>query len=269
MLLVKDLSVEYNNVKVLKNISFALNNGEKVIILGNNGAGKTTLLKSLLGLIPIKSGKIQILGKPNEKVIKEIGVSTNLESVYYLLYSIKVLELIDLYCDLKEGSPQRAINFIKEMKMEHVLKKRFYNLSSGEKKIVTNTLALFTGSKLILLDEPFEGLDPWRANKTVDMLNSVKSSIIMTTHRLDILAKLNTFSIYFLFNGQLYGPVKRASDLINCYVTSSKTSIIKDKMDIILQIPMNNKNLILTKKPVGRKILDYTNIDEIYKVVLE
>ncbi|AAL80129.1 ABC transporter ATP-binding protein [Thermococcus litoralis DSM 5473] len=267
MLVVKDLNVEYDNVKVLKGISFALNSGEKAIILGTNGAGKTTLLKSLLGLIPIKSGKIQICGKPYEKVVGEKKVSTNLESVYKLVYSIKVSELIDLYCDLKEIPSQQILNFIKEMKLEHILEKKFYNLSSGEKKCLTNLLAFFTDSKLILLDEPFEGLDPWRTNKTVEILNSLKSSIIMTTHRLDILSKFSTFKVYFLFNGHLYGPIRSASDLVNCYVTFS--DIEEGESDIVLRIQGDKKNVILTRRPIGQKISDYASIDEIYRVMLE
>ncbi|HDM22668.1 MAG TPA: ATP-binding cassette domain-containing protein [Methanomicrobia archaeon] len=257
---IRDLTVEFKETKIISEMNFELKD-EKVVLLGPNGSGKTTLIKTLLGIIKPSKGKISIFGEDIEKIKGDVRVSTNLEEVYRLLYSINVYELIDLYTYLKGNNIFYALELVKEFNLEKILRRRFYNLSTGEKKLIFNILSLCPSSKLIILDEPFENIDPSKRKKLSEIISDLDSEILMSTHELDVLRYFKDWSLYFMVEGRLYGKVTPLEQILGSYLT------VKDTKDAILKIKAKNKILSITKNEGEYKLDEFYNLDKIYEVI--
>ena len=159
---VSNLVKTFDTKKIIKNISFNVNENSVTGVLGKNGAGKTTLLGMLMGLISPSSGKIEILGKnlffKKNEILKEINfqspyidlpkkmtVEQNL-FFYSRLYGIKKFK--DIIYDL-----------VKKLKMTDLMKKNYGSLSAGQKTKVNLCKALINDPKLLLLDETTNPID--------------------------------------------------------------------------------------------------------------
>lgn len=167
MLKVQDLEVNYGMIRAVKNVSFDVNEGEIVTLIGANGAGKSTILKTISGLVKPASGSVQFLNeeltKTSAKNIVQLGLAQVPEG-RHVFAGLTVQENLDLGAFLRNDSQG-----IKE-DMEHVferfpvLKDRLNQdaatLSGGEQQMLAMGRALMTRPKLLLLDEPSMGLAP-------------------------------------------------------------------------------------------------------------
>ncbi|MCX7837318.1 MAG: ATP-binding cassette domain-containing protein, partial [candidate division WOR-3 bacterium] len=161
MLEIINIDVGYGKETILKNISFDIQPQEKVVILGPNGSGKTTLVKAILGLLKPKNGSIKIFGKKIEEIQGETRLATNYPPVYSLLL-VNVGDLLDLYINLKGGDIEYAKALINDWGLEKVLKRKLHQLSAGQRILICNILAVASKPEFLILDEPFENVDPAR-----------------------------------------------------------------------------------------------------------
>lgn len=165
MLEVKDLNTGYGKVTVVNDISFDVAAGEWVSIVGNNGAGKTTLLKAILGLLPVSSGSISFEGTditkaaPNQRIRKGMAfVPQGQQSFGTMTVDENLHVVADRY-----GSEAKA-RYDEAVEMFPVLKefagRRAGLLSGGQRQQLSIARALITRPKLMILDEPTEGIQP-------------------------------------------------------------------------------------------------------------
>ncbi|EZQ10182.1 ABC transporter ATP-binding protein [Candidatus Acidianus copahuensis] len=219
MLEVENLVVEYNakeRKRVLDNITFTLSK-QKAVVVGPNGSGKSTFLKAILGLVPIKEGRVMVFGNNVKNVKNEVRVSSNLLEVYELV-NLSVKDIIFLYADLKRANADEVLTKIKEVEVESILKSKPWRLSTGQQKIFGNVMALSMNSKLALLDEPFEGIDQVRRKKIAQMIQEFDGEIVMVTHEFDVLLKyFKDWPLYFMIEGKLAGGF-RVSDIPRIYM---------------------------------------------------
>ena len=132
------------------------------VILGPNGGGKTTLLRAIAGIAVSKKGRILVDGLDVESIRGRPGlISTNLPEVI-VSSRLPVKHVASFYLDLTSGDFNYFKDLVSRLGSVEVLEKRYHELSAGLKKIVLNALAIATGARYILLDEPFENLDPAR-----------------------------------------------------------------------------------------------------------
>ena len=190
LLEVKNLNVTFSNHIAVENVSFDINQGEYVCIVGENGSGKSTLLRTIIGLkkqdsgtikINISLGEISYLAQTNLKDLKfpatskEIILSGTQKHGKLPFYSKKDKEIYD--------------KVIKELKIEDIQNKRIGDLSGGQKQRVLIARALVREPKLLILDEPMTGLDYNITNELYNLLNDLNKkeniTIIMATHDLD------------------------------------------------------------------------------------
>ncbi len=209
------ISKIYGKNKILDNCSFSVAEAEIYGLIGKNGIGKTTLLKIISHLIPKNkfNGKIiyagddyrdigSLIESPN--LFKDLSVKKNFK-LYAYLYSDNVLER------------KNEINkLVKIFQLENFLNKKVYSLSLGMLQKVRIALSFFTKSKLIILDEPFNGLDidgVMILRKYIDDTAKLKKkSIIITSHNTDEMEKIcDKFGI--LNNGKIIEKTK--NDLVN------------------------------------------------------
>jgi len=157
-----NLSKEYDGVYRVQELDIRIKEGDIYGFLGPNGAGKSTTMKMLLGLVKPTSGTIEIMGKPfNEKTRRDIlaSVGSLIESPSYYghLTGRENMEIIRRLLDLPKKNIEEAVHIVR---MENQMEKKVKNYSLGMKQRLGIAMALARFPKLLILDEPTNGLDP-------------------------------------------------------------------------------------------------------------
>ena len=183
MLEVKDLQVYYGVIQALKGVSFEVNQGEVIALIGANGAGKTTTLHTLTGLLPAKQGSIVFEGVDITKVpahkIVEMGIA-------HVPEGRRVFSQLSVYENLKMGAYTRKDKKEIAENLENVYKRfprleerknqRAGTLSGGEQQMLAMGRALMSNPKMIVMDEPSMGLSPIFVNEIFDIIEKVSAS---------------------------------------------------------------------------------------------
>jgi cobalt/nickel transport system ATP-binding protein len=190
-------------------LDFIVNRGERVSILGSNGCGKTTLLKHLLGVLVPRDGKVKVFGvdpgKEFSKIREKVGVV--MQDVDEQILGPTVYDDI-LFAPLNYGVEKKeaeamAKTVIERLNLEPIQKKIVNYLSGGEKKKVALAGALVMEPDLLILDEPFTGLDPVSRRDLVRILNELNKekgiTFIMTLHEVDLVPEMA--DILYLMHG--------------------------------------------------------------------
>jgi len=190
-------------------LDFIVNQGERVSILGANGCGKTTLLKHLMGVLVPRDGSVKVFGvdpgKEYNKIRERIGVV--MQDVDEQILGPTVYDDI-LFAPLNYGlgkseAEGKAKEVIERLNIEPIQGRIVHYLSGGEKKKVALAGALVMEPDLLILDEPFTGLDPTSRRdfiKTLNELNKEKGiSFIMTLHEVDLVSEVS--DILYLMHG--------------------------------------------------------------------
>ena len=185
----------YENKVAVSNLSFSIDAGQMFGLLGPNGAGKTSSIRMMLGITMPDTGSIRLFGKPFER--------QSLERVGYLpeergLYKkMKVLEQLVFFGELHGLSAavarKRAVEWTIRMEIADVLTKKTEELSKGMQQKIQFISSLLHDPGLIIMDEPFSGLDPVNASlveRTLLELKAEGKAIIFSTHRMDQVEKL-------------------------------------------------------------------------------
>ena len=183
MLEVKDLEVYYGVIQAIKGISFHVDKGEVIALIGANGAGKTTTLHTVTGLLSPKKGHVMFEGKDITKVPAHKIVSMGMAHVPE---GRRVFAELSVYENLKMGAYTRKDKAEIEESLDNVYK-RFPRLeerknqmagtlSGGEQQMLAMGRALMSRPKIILMDEPSMGLSPIMVNEIFDIIRSVSES---------------------------------------------------------------------------------------------
>ena len=183
MLEIKNLEVYYGMIQAIKGISFEVNEGEVIALIGANGAGKTTTLHAVTGLIPAKAGEIIFDGKNVAKIPGHKIVSMG---VAHVPEGRRVFAELSVYQNLKMGAYTRkdkdeiAGNLEMVYKRFPRLKERKNQmagtLSGGEQQMLAMGRALMSQPKIILMDEPSMGLSPIFVNEIFDIIREVSAA---------------------------------------------------------------------------------------------
>lgn len=210
----QNLSVGYDSKVILKNLSFEVNKGDYLCIVGENGSGKTTLIKSILGLIPTIFGKLET-GEGLKS--NEIGYLPQ-QTVVQRDFPASVKEIVLSGCQGRMGlrpfysksDRLLAEKNMKKMDITDLSKRCYRELSGGQQQRVLLARALCATQKLLLLDEPVSGLDP---RVTAEMYQTIKSlndegiSIIMISHDVDAAVKYASHILH-IGNDVFYGTTE-------------------------------------------------------------
>lgn len=210
MLKIENLTGGYVNIPVLKNISFQVDDGELVGLIGLNGAGKSTTINEIIGLLTPYEGKISIdgltLSEQEEAYRKKIGFIPETPSLYEELTLKEHIETMAMAYDIEqEEAMNRAQKLLELFRLEDKLDWFPSHFSKGMKQKVMIICAFVVDPSLFIIDEPFLGLDPVAIADLTKLLAAEKAkgkSILMSTHVLDSAEKMcNRFVI--LHAGQI------------------------------------------------------------------
>ncbi len=185
---VKELSFAYYQNLILKNISFSVNKGDFLCIVGENGSGKSTLMKCILGLNKVDKGEIVVQSRigylPQMTEIQSNFPATIEEIVLSGTIPDDVLKVF-----YTRENKEKAYNIMKQLNLYDMRKKCFYDLSGGQRQRVLIARALCSTKDIILLDEPVNGLDPkivYEIYKLLAKINKEENiTIVMVSHDID------------------------------------------------------------------------------------
>lgn len=199
MIEIKNVTKIYNGEKkAVDDIAFTVNDGEIFAFIGHNGAGKTTTIKSIVGILDFEQGDILINGKS----IKKQPIECKKEMAYVpdnpdLYENMKAIDFINFICDMyevdKEERKQQIEKYAKMFEMTDNLNDEISSFSHGMKQKVALISALAHNPKILIMDEPFVGLDP---KAVFDMKEIMKQmckegkTIFFSTHILEVAEKL-------------------------------------------------------------------------------
>ena len=190
MLKVENITKYYNKTKAVDNLSFTVEKGEIFGLLGENGAGKTTTFRIILGLINASSGKVTLDGKKIDySLTDKIGYVTEERS---LLTKMTVKDQILLYGVLKGMSEDNILKemrkWLKKFQISDYENRKIKELSKGNQQKIQFIAAVINKPKLLILDEPFSGLDPINVEmlkKAIIELQKAGCSIIFSSHQME------------------------------------------------------------------------------------
>ncbi len=211
----KNLSVAYDGKAVVNSLSFSVDEGDAVCIVGENGSGKTTLMKSLLGLVKTSGGCIEFSDGLFQNEIGYLPQQTEVQKDF----PAGVNEIVLSGCLNKMKSPFFSKNekakaaYNMELLGITDLKKRCYQeLSGGQQQRVLLARALCATSKLLLLDEPVAGLDPIVTAELYDLIKKLnredKITVIMVSHDIPGSMDIANKILHLNHNGSFFGTTE-------------------------------------------------------------
>lgn len=209
---VSNLNFKYNDGVSIKyeGMDFVVDSGDKIVILGPIGSGKSTLLKHLLGLLKSEQGLISVFGfnpaKEYKKIRSRIGALMQNVDQQIIAPSVwdDILFTPRNFGMVEEDAVERVNRLMERLDISHLKNKVPHYLSGGEKTKVGIAGAIAHKPELLILDEPFEGLDPVCRNDLIDLLNEINRdegiSIIISTHNINVVP-LIADKVYIIADG--------------------------------------------------------------------
>ena len=193
MLSARGLRKRYKSREVVHDFGLDLGPGEVVGLLGPNGAGKTTCFYMIVGLVPTDAGKIELDGADitalpmHERARRGIGYLPQEASVFRKLsVADNLMAVLELRSDLNaEARKQQLASLLEELQVAHVANQLGASLSGGERRRVEIARALAANPRLILLDEPFAGVDPISVGEIQKIVRHLKQrgiGVLITDH---------------------------------------------------------------------------------------
>jgi ABC-2 type transport system ATP-binding protein len=274
MLKLQSVTKSYADKIAVKNLSFEVQRGEIFGILGPNGAGKTSTIRMICGITFPDSGTIEFLGKPmSEELQSKIGYLPEERGLYK---KMKVGDVLLYFAQLKGLSHREAKarieHWTKRFEAEAWLKKKVDELSKGMQQKVQFISVVLHEPELLILDEPFSGLDPINSELIMDIILEFKAAgktILFSTHRMEQVEKICD-SIVLINNGEA---------ILSGKVREVKKSYGKDRMhldfegdDSFLQALLEQRKAEISSrspKSVELKLLNGTTSREILATASE
>ena len=214
MLEVQDVTKSYDGRAVVNHLSFEVRSGEIFALLGPNGAGKTTLIRMITDILKPDSGSITFEGMPMGPARRRLIAYLPEERGLYR--RSKVIDVLEYWGTLKGMSAtnarREAHELLKRVELAEWAGKQVQALSKGMQQKVQLCTALIGSPRLMILDEPFSGLDPLNVQLLQDILNERRASgvtVMLSTHQMNKVEELCDRAL-MIHNGRmvLYGPVR-------------------------------------------------------------
>lgn len=203
----RDLAIGYEGKTVVQNINLSVKKGDYLCVIGENGAGKSTFMKTLLGLLPPVSGKIEFYDGLKKNEIGYLPQQTEVQKDFPASVREIVLSGCQNRCGLRpfynREEKEYAYQMMEKMQIIHLEKRCYRELSGGQQQRVLLARALCATRKILLLDEPTAGLDPKVTKEMYQLIYELnqrdKLTIVMISH--DLRAAL-TYSSHILHTGK-------------------------------------------------------------------
>ncbi len=204
VLQIENVSKSYGPVQSVRGVSLNLDEGDRVALLGHNGAGKTTLMRMILGLTPVTSGRITVLGSAPGSRLARRAIGFLPESVAFH-GALTGREQLHHFARLKSVKTAVADDLLERVGLTHAMNRKIRTYSKGMRQRVGLAQALLGTPKLALLDEPTSGLDPISRHEFYDIVDDLAkagTAVLLSSHALTEL-ETRTDRIAIMSKGEL------------------------------------------------------------------
>ena len=242
------LAFEYdkNGNYILNDLNLTVHKQDWLAIIGKNGTGKTTLLKSIMGLLSLRRGRVQLLGKKlsywlknTDRFYKEVSYLSQNPSDYFSYDTVRE-EFVERAKQLKIDNPESAAeSMLKKLTIENIADRNPYDASGGEQQLIALGILLFSNPKLLFMDEPTKGLDPIRRQELGNILEKLQIeqelTVVMVSHDMNFSAQFAT-QCALLFDGKLVAqaePHQFFAD--NFFYTTTVNRMLRYQLPKVIQ----------------------------------
>lgn len=218
VLSVENITKEFSNIKVVNNVSFEVSPGQILGVLGPNGAGKSTTIRSIMGIILPDSGTVNFsFTNPTQDHYKMIGYLPEERGLYR---DVKVMDILLYLADLKgypiEKARNRALAYLEKFDLKGKDKSKVQELSKGMAQKVQFIASIIHEPELLILDEPFSGLDPVSQDTFKEEIKSISengTAILLSSHQMNLVEVLCD-SLFLINQGKqvLYGSLDKIKE---------------------------------------------------------
>ncbi len=205
MISVYKICKKFGSLQVLKSITADFEPGRSYALIGPNGSGKTTLIKSILGMVIVDEGKVEVDGKSIRNqwdYRRQIGY---MPQIGRYPDNVSIGQLFTMMKDLRSDCKDLDEELIEGFELDKILNKRMHTLSGGTRQKVSAALAFLFNPKVLILDEPTAGLDPIAVEVIKEKIQREMDGdkiFIITSHIMSDLDELSSYALY-LDNGTL------------------------------------------------------------------
>lgn len=229
---ISELSFSYEEEKtILDHISFSIDQGESVGLIGANGCGKSTLIKMIAGLLPssgtIKVSGLEVCDKNIAEIRKNIGMlfqDSDSQLFMPTVYDDLAFGPRNYGMDAKEQE-KIVCDVLNKLDLIHLKNRHNYKLSGGEKRMVCMAVTIAMNPDIILLDEPTIALDPYNRRRLINVLNELNETKLIASHDLDMI--LETCERVILIDGTRIVADGKAEDIL-----SNKSLLEKSHLEL-------------------------------------
>lgn len=256
----------FGEKEVLKGISFSAESGKAYGLLGRNGAGKTTTIRIIMGVFNSTSGTVLLDGKPINRESIRLGYLPEERGMYP---KKGVMEQLIYYCRLKGMSKKEAIEsatyWLEKMSMTQYKDKKLQTLSKGNQQKIQLICSICTNPDILILDEPFSGLDPVNAEILKDAIREIISNnkiVLFSSHQMNYIEEFCD-DICILNGGKIaisgnIKDIKHSYDRSRIIITSMNfenvySVISKMNLDYISDISMEKDSVVIQLKDASYK----------------
>lgn len=266
VLTINNVTKSFGEKSVLKGISFSAESGKAIGILGRNGAGKTTLIRIIMDVFGADSGTVELNGKPITEQKVKIGYLPEERGLYP---KKKILEQLIYFAALqgidKKTAIKNADTLFKRLEIEEYKNRRLDTLSKGNQQKVQLIATLITDPDIIILDEPFSGLDPVNASLLKELVKDLISNgklVLFSSHQMNYIEEFCN-EILILNGGKIVlgGSIK---EIKRSYARNIIEVITDDAVSLAELLSSSDFNFI-KRTLVDEDKITITLTDENYK----
>ena len=246
------LNKSYNKKKVIEDLSFELQSGEIMGLIGQNGSGKTTIFKTILGLVKKESGEIKINGKSidgkSKDYLNSIGTIIEYPTFYESLTARQNLMLISSLYDEVNLSKEDLLNYLHLVGLDNSVDCKVSSFSLGMKQRLGLAQVLIHQPTILLLDEPFNGLDPIGIKEFRDLLIELSKKgvgIVISSHSLEELSKL-VDTVTIINQGKVIFQGKK-TEFLSLGSIKNVWLLKTDNIELTKSI-LNNLNIVFSER---------------------
>jgi ABC-2 type transport system ATP-binding protein len=196
----------FGRTQVVEDLSLEVKRGEIVGLLGPNGSGKTTSLRMMLGLIPPDAGRVTLLGQPPQRARDRTGYLPEERGLYKDERALDVLVYVGRLRGMsRTEARRRALEWMARLELEDHTRSKVEKLSHGMQQRLQFIASVLHDPELLILDEPFQGLDPIHTLLLLQILGELRDqgvAIVLSTHQLDLAEQLCD-RVAMLFQGRV------------------------------------------------------------------
>jgi len=255
----------FGAVVAAQDISFSVEPGEIFGLLGPNGAGKTTLLRLIMDIIRPDAGSIEVFGRrlgENDK--NRIGYLPEERGLYTRQKVLGVLKYLTQLKGIPESQARaNTLHWLARMEMSEVKDRKIQELSKGNQQKLQFIATVASDPDILILDEPFSGLDPVNARVMIDTIRELAAAgktIVLSTHQMNLVESLCR-RVFMINSGHqvLYGELEEAKQRYSDNSFSVRSNADYDRCPVILRAHQNGRGTKITLTPgaSGRELLSW------------